>query len=218
MRTLPSLQRRQLAAFTLVEIILAMGIFLLMAGGIYLAVSTSVRASAELGTAQMDARKFSSFIRFLREGFSNLPAEAELSLRSRDQGHRGRSVELLIRRAAGAFETGALESFGSGVVLGALPDGKGKSRFSLMRFSDTLSESDRDRFLDQAEWLPVLENVELVKWRFWNPQQNQYVETWEPGQGRPELVELTLQAVGDPAITCFFRLPQLAKQGEAPAP
>lgn len=202
---------RRAGGFTLIEVILAISIFVLMAGGIYLAVSTSVRASAELANAQMDARKLSAFVRFLREGFSNLPIEAEFVLRTRDQGHRGRSVELLIPRAAGAFETGALESFGSGVVLAALPDGKGKSRFSLMRFSDKLSEKDRDRFLEEAEWLPVLDDVELVRWRFWDPNLNQYVETWQSGRQRPELIELTIQVMGDPELVCLFRLPKLTQ-------
>jgi len=205
-------QRR---GFTLFEIIMALSIFVFLAGGVYLAVSVSVQSSAELTATQLETRRLSAFVRFLREGFASLPTEAEFHLKSVDQGRLGRGVELLIRNAPGAFETGALASSGSGVVLATRPDGRGKSRFAITRFPSSMDEGDRERFLEKAKWLPILEDVETLRWRFWDKTFQEFVETWDQPAQRPELIELTFQTAAVPETVCLFRLPGVGRAGRS---
>lgn len=205
------------AGFTLFEVILASTIFVLLAGGIFFSVSTSMSAADELGRQQIEVRQGSAFIRFLRKGFLNLPVEAEIAVSTRTSGASGDAVDLIIRRAPGAFETGALEAQGGGIVLSTMPDGRGKSTFSLIRFPDKLGESDLTRYLDSVTWLPLLDNVEKLRWRFWDGDRREFVELWERKDTHPELIELTLQRAGDGEQTSFFRLPRLVAQ-KAPTP
>jgi hypothetical protein len=204
------LSPRRTEAFTLFEVMLALGVVVFLVGGVYFAVSAAVSSSIQLASVQMDARQQNAFVRFLREGFLNLPPGAKIFLRTRDHGPRGRAVELLIERASGAFETGVLESQGSGMALSVIPDGKGSGHFSLQRFVSGLGEKDRDRNLEAGSWLRILENVHTVRWRFWDKQDQKFVETWDRPEERPVFVELTYSLAGDPETTCVFCLPPLA--------
>lgn len=206
--------RAYAGGFTLIEMLLAIAIFILLAGGVYIVISVSVSAATTLGDDQIEARRMGAFQDFLRRGFRNLPAEAEITLRARTKGPLGQGLELVIRPAAGAFEVGtASGSLGGGVVLAVLPDGKGKSRFSIARFPSKLSEDERNKYLADATWLPMLEDVDTVRWRFWDKNLLRFEETWDRGAEHPELIELTFGVRGEPPQTCLFRLPTLATGG-----
>ncbi len=211
-----NLRPRPSDGFTLFEVILATSIFVLLAGSVYFSVSSSVSAADALGREQIESRRLAGFADFLRSGFRNLPAEAAIAVRSRRAGGGGDAVELVIRGAAGAFQTGVLEGLGGGVVLSVLPDGRGFGTLSLMRFPDRMGDGDLDRHLQSASWLPVLSGVAAVRWRFWDAGRNQFFETWERSDACPDLIELTLQCAGNPAQTCLFALPGLAKAGADP--
>lgn len=208
MRTLP----RKPAGFTLVEVMLAIAIFVFLVGGVYLTVSTSVQAGAALGDHQITQRGYDALETFLRDGFRNLPAEADMELRSRDEGRLGRSVQLIIRHATGGFGADVLDALGSNVVVAVQPDGKGKARFCLMKFSDRLSEDELTRVLGGGGWLPLMDGVETVRWRFHDPNINEFSEIWERGRGRPDLIELTYTAAGEERVS-MFRIPAI-KKGE----
>lgn len=209
---------RRKRGFTLFEVMIAMGILVFLVGGIYFSVSTAVSSSIQLATVQMEARQQNAFVRFLREGFLNLPAGAKIFLRTRDLGQRGRAVELLIERASGAFETGVLEAQGSGVVLAVIPDGKGAGHFSIQRFVSGLGENDRDRNLESGSWLRILEGITTVRWRFWDKREQRFVETWENPDERPAFVELTYAVGGEPETTSVFHLPAIAMAAPAGDP
>lgn len=199
-----------LRGFTLFEMILAATIFVILAGGIYFSISTSVSAANELGLEQVESRKNGSFARFIRSGFLNLPVEAEISVGTRNAGPQGNTVDLIIRRAPGAFTTGALDALGGGLALSALPDRKGKSTLSITRFPERLDEGELGKYLETALWLPLLENVETLRWRFWDENLSDWTELWERKDSHPQLIELTLIRAGEPEQVSVFRIPQLS--------
>ncbi len=199
------------SGFTLIEMLLAIAIFILLVGAVYTVVSVALSASANLGDQQMEARRIGAFQDFLRRGFVNLPAEAEISLRARSRGALGKGMELLIRPAAGAFEVGPSSGQGSGVVLGTMADKKGNTQFSIARFPARLDQDALTQYLDNALWVPVLDKIDSLRWRFWDKNLNQFVETWDKGQEHPEMIELTFAIVGEPPLTCIFRLPSLGQ-------
>lgn len=211
----------KLAGFTLVEVMMAIGIFVFLVGGIYMTVSTAVQAGTALGEHQITQRTHDAFETFLRDGFRNLPAQADLELKTQDEGRLGLSVQLIIRHATGGFGADVLDALGSNVVVASQPDGKGKARFSLMKFSDRLSEDELKRVLSGGGWLPLMEGVDAVRWRFHDPNTNQFSETWERGRGRPDLIELVYTVAGEERLATF-RIPAVKKGessgGDQPAP
>lgn len=190
--------------FTLFEVILAASIFVLLAGAVYYCVEAGIRSATALADRQIAVRTQDSFEEFMREGFINLAPEADMSLQTRNLGERGRSVDLIIRRAAGGFSTGVLEADGCGVVLSALPDGKGKATISMMRFPDNISTADLAARMEGKDWLPLLQEVDGVRWRFREGQRRDFVEEWT--RGKPTLIELTYSVLGESRVT-MFRVP-----------
>lgn len=202
--------------FTLIEMLLAIAIFILLASAVYIVVSVAISATTTLGNDQIEARRLGAFQDFLRRGFTNLPVEAEISLRARSRGSLGQGMELVIKPAAGAFEVGSSSGQGSGVVLGTMPDGQGKSRFSLARFPAKMDQDELNKYLETVPWLPMLEDVDKVKWRFWDKNLQRFEETWDRGREHPEMIEFTFAVRGEPPLTCLFRLPTLAAPGPRP--
>lgn len=195
---------RDIKGFTLLEVLLSLAIFLLLAGGIFAAVSVSTRVSTDLTVARLDGERLDAMQGFLRRMFSNVPGTARFELRVR-QHERGESgVELLV---GGAPEftcfSQALPS--GGVAISAQPDARGAYRFSLANYDDTASEVERDRQLRQADWIGMLPDVKAVRWRFASNEGRGWRETWKPGDGRPGLAELEITlSSGDKALWQFF--------------
>lgn len=195
--------------FTLLEVLLAISIFVLLAGAIYFVVASSVAVGEMVGDHQITSRGLDACERFLRDGFRNLPAAAQIEVGTRDMGQLGTAIDLVIRRAVGGFSIGNMDASGSSVVLSAMPDGRGKARLSLTRFAEKLSESELQAHLARAEWLPLLEDIDALRWRFRPPGVPRFAEIWKRGQGRPEFVELEISAAGRETMTWVFCLPAL---------
>lgn len=200
---------RRLTGFTLFEIVIALMIFSLLVVAVYFSVDASIQAASTLAERQMATRSEDSFERFLREGFVNLPGEAGVELVSKDRGQLGRSIELIIRNASSCFGSDTIGVPGSGVVLATVPDGKGSSRFSIMRFPDRLTDQEVTKAIETGEWVPVLPGVTSLRWRFWQDDRRAFLETWGKNNGRPDAVELTYSVDNGEPITSFFRLPKI---------
>lgn len=201
--------RHSRRGFTLFEIILASTIFVLLAGGVYFSVASCVSALDEVAREQMDARRQGAFADFLRNGFLNLPATAQVSVEA-DRTEGGESVRLLLNKAGDAFATGAAPHRGGGVVLATMPDGRGTSDLQIARFPDRLSESERLKNLQRSDWLPLLEGVSALRWRFFDGVSGRFLETWDNPGTQPELVELSF-TTDRGEQTLLFRVPHAEK-------
>lgn len=205
--------------FTLVEVILALGIFAIIAGAIFVAVQAVSSASAVLGVEQLRARKTDALLSWMRQGFRGVPARGELILRTRDTGAGGRAVELIIRRAPGAFGLGEPDALGGDLVLGALPDGRGGATLHVARFPGSWSLQELSRNLRPEDWIPLYEDIRTLRWTFWVPEEQRFIEEWPEGRGRPELLRLQMTLASAEEIEAVFHLPNLVfRGGEAVAP
>lgn len=205
---------RGLRGFTLVEMILALGIFVLLAGAIFASVQAVTTASAVLGEEQVRARRLDAFLSWCRQGFRNLPARAEVLLRTRDTGAAGLAVDLLIRRAPGAFSLGEFDAQGPDLVLSALPDGRGGATLSVARYPGSWNLNEITQNLREEDWVPLLRDIRLLRWTFWDAVQEQFVEQWPEGRPRPELMRLELTLQTGEEYVAVFRLPPLEFRGD----
>lgn len=200
--------------FTLVEVILALGIFAVLAGAIFTAVQAVSNASAVLGVEQMRARKTDALLSWMRKGFRGLPARSEVILRTRDAGAGGRAVELVIRRAPGAFGLGEFDAVGADLVLGALPDGRGGATLHVARFPGAWTMEELSRNLRQEDWVPLFEGIRTLRWTFWSPEEERFLEEWPEGRGRPVLIRLQMTLESGEEVEAVFRPPNLVFRGD----
>ncbi|MCS7009718.1 MAG: type II secretion system GspH family protein, partial [Chthoniobacterales bacterium] len=107
-----SLSKGGCQGFTLVEIIVALGVFAMLAGAIFLSVEAVTRASGVLTIEQTRAREIDAFLQWCRRGFRMLNARSEIFLQTREQGATGYAVDLIIRKSPGAFSLGEFDARG----------------------------------------------------------------------------------------------------------
>jgi type II secretory pathway pseudopilin PulG len=201
---------KSLRAFTLFEVLIAIAIFMLLAGGIFATVQAAFSSSAQIAGSQLDAERLDAFTQLVRRLFVSLPADAKVEMRIRKQADRGDVVEVLAWPAPNFLHFGA-ES-GDGLALSAQPDGRGGYRMALGWFSSKDGPDERDRKLERATFLTLLPGVKEVRWKF-APQRSALLDDkWPAGSGRPGLAELTLVLPPDRAVTSDFWVPPLQRR------
>jgi len=209
------MRKRGRGGFTLIEVILALGIFSLLAGALFFSVQAVTTANAVLGQEQMRARKVDAFLNWCRRGFRNLGPRSEIILRTRETGAAGLAVDLVIRRAPGAFSLGEFDAIGPDLVLSAIPDGKGSATLSVARFPGSWSLTESSERLRPEDWLPLLEGIRLLRWSFWNPPEQMFQDEWPEGRPLPEMMRLVMTLESGEEIEAVFRPPRLVSRGDA---
>jgi len=201
--------RKKTRGFTLLEVLLSVTIFLLLAGGIFAAVTVSIKASSEIVRIGQETERLDALQRFLRQVFSNLSGAARLELKIRPADGRGDAVELLLWPVpeSASFSQNAQPS--GGLALDAMPDGSGLLTFSLANFGAELSAENRDQQLQGATWIAMLPGVRQVRWRFAAAETTGLQETWEPANGRPGLVNLEITMADGTEKHWQFLIPEI---------
>lgn len=182
--------------FTLFEMIVVVLIFVLLAGGIYATVNAAVRATATLSDENLRTQRINAFVGLLRGTFHNLPATALISGGVRSDG--GKSVpEIVLRDAPGVFAWGSGDGAAGMVLLSARPRLGGGREFSLLSVPSSLGENELDQAIERGRWLKLLPDVRGAKWRFFNKEADEWVEEWTAEGGRPTLLELSVELLGE---------------------
>jgi hypothetical protein len=186
--------RRRTLAFTLLEVTLAVAILGMMALAIYRFVSTNltaVRLSTELN--ESDAR-YQGLANLLTEQLQDLPPGQgalagepfKFSGRSRDEMSWTCSAGpgLLTRYATGDYL----------VTLRLRPMQHGDAmELGIVREAD---DDDENPVPDNKEWVSLLNGVNSMEIRYFDPRLNAWVDRWTDRSTLPHLVRLTIDRVG----------------------
>lgn len=193
--------------FTLLEVLISVAIFLLIAGGIFEAVSISMKASRDISVARLESERLDSFQRFGRLVFSNLPRDARVELRVRQGRARGDIVELLLSPVPALADFSRDSRQSGGLALSAMPDQAGAYTIAAANFDSESSAAERDRALEATVWIPLLPGVKSIRWRFAAPESPRLEETWAEGRGRPTLADLEFTMADGEAPHFQFAIP-----------
>ena len=227
--------RCQERGFTLVEVIAAMTIFSLISVSIFAIIfQTGVEAGA---IRDMEARdqQINRFVTLLRESLEALPQDSSVTLENPEDTVSG-WPEMVFSGTPTAFVFGVNPGAEGDSVIGlrpvAVPDPRLEEypeplfNISLSReeFLTEGNESDMqvragadDVFVDEdydgRRWLPLVENVTALGWRFWDGDELLWVELddWSEGDSMPALLEMTLADPWRPPLRVVFRIPVHAR-------
>ena len=201
-----NLSSRTEKAFTLLEMVMAMALLVLLVGGLFGVVHSSMRAASTLHQQQNRGREISALLEMCRKTFRTLPASASIEMR---EAGGDSQAELILHHAPGAFAW--TETFTSldDAVLSVKPQPGGRVRLILSReqtSSGTESSPDATR---SVMLIPDLMNV---SWRFYDGRTGAWQPEWKDAATHPLLVELTLSVAGeDKPRTAEFWLPPLTR-------
>jgi prepilin-type N-terminal cleavage/methylation domain-containing protein len=194
--------RRETQAFTLIEVVVSMGILALLAASVYAIVGSSITASRIAMDQQLVLRRVDAFLTVTRDAFLNLPAEGSVSYEI-GKGAGGQAEQrIILEKARNLF---GLPSLGGGkLVLAARPQSDGTRTITLLRIPPNAQPLDITHALE-APGIPLLPGVIKPRWSFY--ANGNWTEECPEGS-RPSLVKLQfeLNDLPDP-IESIFQVP-----------
>ncbi len=180
------------AAFTLLEIMIAVMIVALMMVAVYRFVQTNLTA-IQLSTELSDEKQsLEGLVSFIQNQLNNLPPGNPNVLTgeaSKMNNLRGDRIEWISRA-------------GEGVLTEAAPD-EYRVTLTIERVGDTneMAIGIRRRLVDEdiknSKFIPLLRNAMAFKVRYFDKRQNNYVEYWRYPDAKPWLLEVSIWREGD---------------------
>lgn len=206
--------------FTLIEMVLALTIFVLLIAGIFAIANSSIELSSDLAYAQERALMRQNLIEFLRKSFRSLPGDTELELRVQNVG--GTYLPTLVVYAGGsAFSPGpALPPEASlEVYVEERPGGYLRVGVRALDAEQTFAaRQNRPVKVARGSEIPLLDNVGRFEWRFYNGRTNQWENYWKLGQGRPLFAELSLVLDDRREVRAVFWIPPIVRPAATGVP
>lgn len=178
------------AAFTLLEIMLAVAILGLMSLAIYRFVTTNLTALRISSETNLADEQYAGFVRLLTSEWTSLPSGAgaltgeplKLNDRSRDEitWICSAGPGLLTRYATGEYR----------VSLRLRPVGKSSNKMELGLARQAYDPNKKSE--SSESWIPLLPDVESIQIRYFDPRLNVWVEKWTDPITLPRLVKLII--------------------------
>lgn len=226
---------RRRAAFTLLEVVIAMAVLGLLAGTIFAIVYRAADAASEIREYDSRDEQVSRFLALLRQSIEGLPSTGKMALAPPEETNTG-FYELTFSDAVTAFNFGEMPGRAGETVIGMRPVDPGTLREDLVEQSEgatfyevAISREDfapgeddedgmvfrqglDDGFLQADEegryWLPLLDYVTSMSWRFWDEENREWIDQWEDDSKMPPLIELSMaDAYRTAPVTVVFEVP-----------
>lgn len=199
------------AAFTLMEVVIALTILGMITGTLFAIIQGSVRAASQIGQLQRENDAINRFLDLCRKTFTTLPGTATLTLTALDPNTPGSSAqELTISGSTHCFSFGTRPITYEDTILGLRPDPNGEVdqnglliQYLCLSREDLIPESDSNIALRQETtgltapdeqgryWMPLLPDVVQLKWRFYKEEDDTWLEEWSDSDW-PDLIEVQL--------------------------
>ena len=198
----------KMAAFSLFEIVIAMAILSMIATAVLSLLWQAGDTAAELRYLDRRDEEVNRFVMLLRESIEGLPPNATITMNPPESSESG-NYELLLENTPTAFVFG--ETIGSAeetfIAMRAEENFDGGSSYELalsrndffpedtdgsgLAFrtggSDDLVADEQGRY-----WLPLLSGISGATWRYWDEDQQEWLDEWTDDEVLPPLLEFAL--------------------------
>lgn len=202
----PSLHR---SAFTLMEMVIAMGVLGLLMAGIFGVAKSTMELSSDLASSQERAMMRQNLIDYLRRSFRSLPGNAEIRLQNRSVS--GTYIpSLTIVNGGNSFSPGDALPPETGLELTAEQRPGGYLRV-LLRFLDdqqtlALRSGQNMRASKNDSPLTLMDQVSQFEWKFYDPQTQRWENVWKDTR-RPLMAEMIVQLDDGKSMRAVFWIP-----------
>jgi uncharacterized membrane protein YgcG len=226
------------SAFTLMEVILSLSLLALLSSMVFGIVRVSMTTAMETRQVQLENDELNRFISLCRHSFQSLPSTAILTLKITDTSQPIKQ-ELTMSGAPDAFSFGLNPMSYNDTIIGTRPDyvateaaesGQQLYYLAISRkdiipknpdTGDVVAQTTGEGVAapdDQGRyWMPLMQNVSSLTWRFYKVADDTWVEEWDD-TNLPQLVEMNLLlAERALPIRVVFALPAVKLAGANPA-
>jgi prepilin-type N-terminal cleavage/methylation domain-containing protein len=213
------------SGFTLIEVILAMGLIGLLLGGVYSIANGALQLGTSMNKSRITETRLTNFTTAWRDYLENLPPNIRFGC-GLQKVKRGAGGNLLIEGGQVPFIWTQHVRLADAVEFAVV---RGKETGSLQLNVRHLKRLEKpntfDAYEDIAE-LPLLEGLKEFRWDFYDPEKKRWFTTWDPEKrpAPPLFMRLHFQFTKDPRPYEFTYWiandlsPAGTPQPQAPAP
>lgn len=185
---------------TLIEVMVALGVLVILVGGIFLIVQTSLKTVLSIDNQASRLDEITNMTDILRSGFRNLPPKARLRGVTQNEGSV-REHLLIVRDAPGFLSwLSEAEAENTIVLLSIRQDDKNDGwRICLKRFAppQNFSKEDFDpknllRAGAKIPWLELVGDFRETGARFFDQDAQLWKDQWNDTRKRPGLIQFVL--------------------------
>jgi prepilin-type N-terminal cleavage/methylation domain-containing protein len=191
--------RQRARAFTLLEMVITLAVFLLLAGAVFGIMTGVFQSTASLQENQNRRDQVQALSAFLTKQLRQLPAAANLFSYQRGQGEGLVQNGIIYGTANMATAIDAtlqpngyyllrLTTFSSAGAGDPPPDARASLQTAVTSNDPTLV------------WTPLLADVKTLDWKFQNLNDTIWSEMWS-STAKPNMIEFSLQPAGDLVAT-----------------
>lgn len=197
MKTQPSAKLR--AGFTLLELVIAMGLLTIIVGMVFGIARTSLVLGQTIVATQNEEMEHQAFMDLMGRTFGNLPGNALLNLKVQDSGAHKIS-DLTLQNVPLSFTWGGVERVAKAVRLSTVKRRSGYLDIVLSYYENEVLEAPEDAVGRAPSEKPfaeivLLEDVAYFEWRGFDVNSMEWLDDWEMPGRLPLQLELVM-AVG----------------------
>ncbi|RPJ34912.1 MAG: prepilin-type N-terminal cleavage/methylation domain-containing protein [Verrucomicrobiaceae bacterium] len=214
MRTRPARLRR--TGFTLLELVIAMGLLAIIVGMVFGIARTSLALGNTIVATQNEEMERQAFFELLSRRFSSLPGNTRLELKVEDSGAHYLS-DLTLQNVPLAFTWGGQERIAKAVQLSTVRRRSGFLDIVLRYYENEILEGSESTFgqsaLDKEPFAEIvlLTDVAYFEWRALDGRSLEWQYDWEIQGSLPLQLELVMAvgAKGEEIRQVFWLPPKL---------
>jgi len=180
-------QRTSREGFTLLEIMVGVGVLGMLLVTMYQLVGTQLMALKNSRDSQLESVAMDGLVRYVQGVLANLPLKTNDVIKGINH----------VYGMAPADELQWISRPGMALLTSAAPDDEYALTLTIQPTTATSKQQDigiRRRLsseLDNAyEWIPLLSNVAALEFRYFQPSLGAWMERWEDSTTRPSLVRM----------------------------
>jgi prepilin-type N-terminal cleavage/methylation domain-containing protein len=190
---------RSKAAFTLLEVVLAMALIGLILGGVYGVANGTMQLGKSMSEARVAETRITNFVNQWRDYLETMPPGIQLTAGA-EKVARGSSGNLFILGGHMPFVWDRRLKLADAVEFGLVRNPGAKDLDLVVRHLKKPLQARTPDQLDTLAELPILEGLKQMQWQFYEPVEKKWFTSWDPAK-RPQpplFMKLRFSFTADP--------------------
>lgn len=187
--------KRRRAGFTLLELVLAIGILGLLMGTIFRLASGTIQATAAVITRQNEEITLDAFFTLMKRHFEGLPGNCVMELTSEEVGTGIYTSEMIFQNTPTAFNWGGVAISAEATVIAVERGEGGLFNIVLHYYDEQILDDEEDaaeRDADPVASITLISGLGYVDWQVLDGRTMEWAYEWDLAGRLPMQIELRM--------------------------
>ena len=180
--------------FTLLEVIMAMGLIMFLIGGVYGIADGTLKLSTSMSRSRIRESRLTNFTNQWRACLENLPPGTKLTAKNKDDKNEG--SRLLLENCGTPFAWSRAALAAAAVEFAVARDGGGHASLMVRHLKHPERATTGDEYYTIAE-LPLLEDIRTCTWDFFDPTIKEWTAKWDDPSRLPLFMRMRWSFIED---------------------